>query len=89
MGLDCLVENKIYSGEIKHVTMECRICSEKTSPLFEHLVLGRHMVRYERCDDCGYVCTEDPYWLDEAYARPINLCDTGIVSRNEKLEFFQ
>lgn len=26
--------------------------------------------------------TEQPYWLDEAYSRPINLEDTGIIERN-------
>lgn len=26
--------------------------------------------------------TEHPYWLDEAYSKPINMSDTGIVGRN-------
>ena len=30
----------------------------------------------------GYVQTEDPTWLDEAYASPINPSDTGIMDRN-------
>ncbi|MCW4461897.1 class I SAM-dependent methyltransferase [Sphingomonas sp. BT-65] len=41
-----------------------------------------HRVAYFRCPACGYLQTEKPYWLDEAYAVPINLSDTGIMARN-------
>ncbi|NDV62445.1 class I SAM-dependent methyltransferase [Puniceicoccales bacterium CK1056] len=65
--------------------MTCKICNGPTSVLFKHLVLNRHTVRYDRCEECGFVSTEEPHWLDEAYARPINLCDTGLLFRNEKM----
>jgi hypothetical protein len=42
-------------------------------------------VQYFRCGACGFVQTEEPYWLDEAYAQPINANDVGIVSRNAGL----
>jgi len=65
--------------------MKCRICNNQTALLFQHLVLNRYRVNYHRCENCGFVCTEDPYWLSEAYSRPINYCDTGIIARNEQL----
>lgn len=40
------------------------------------------MVAYYECDACGYIQTQAPFWLDEAYASPINLTDTGILGRN-------
>jgi hypothetical protein len=42
---------------------------------------GRDVQLYE-CAECEYVQTEAPYWLDEAYASPINDSDTGILLRN-------
>lgn len=31
---------------------------------------------------CGFLQTEEPYWLDEAYKRAIANADTGLVYRN-------
>jgi len=45
------------------------------------MVLGRK-VQYFECAICGYVQTEKPTWLEEAYASPINPSDTGIMARN-------
>ena len=39
-------------------------------------------VRYMRCSKCGYVQTEQPYWLDRAYENSVNDSDTGILARN-------
>jgi len=39
-------------------------------------------IDYFECDACGYVQTEWPFWLEEAYLRPINSSDTGVVARN-------
>ena len=41
-----------------------------------------HNIDYHECSSCGYVQTEHPYWLGEAYADAINDSDTGIVVRN-------
>jgi hypothetical protein len=45
-------------------------------------VVLSHQIDYFECDTCGYVQTEWPFWLKEAYSRPINASDTGIVARN-------
>lgn len=61
--------------------IECRICGHATSKVFEGELLGR-TVSYYDCDSCGYVQTEEPFWLAEAYESSINLSDTGILQRN-------
>ena len=61
---------------------QCHIC-EKRSVLFdESLVLGKYNVRYFRCTSCGFVQTESPCWIEEAYSSAIAKQDTGILSRN-------
>jgi len=60
----------------------CRCCSKKiTNPLFSANLL-RKKIEYFECTNCGYVQTEEPDWLDEAYTVNINELDTGILSRN-------
>jgi len=39
-------------------------------------------VDYYECATCGYVQTEQPTWLERAYAEAINDSDTGIMARN-------
>lgn len=63
-------------------TEECRICGGTAAASFRAMVLSKHLVSYFSCPTCGFHQTEKPYWLDEAYERPINLSDTGLVSRN-------
>lgn len=48
-------------------------------------MLWKHLVAYFHCNRCGFVQTEEPYWLEEAYQNPINVYDTGILSRNHRL----
>lgn len=62
--------------------MSCRICSGRTQKAFSHPVLGKHECSYFYCNDCGFLQTEEPYWLDEAYATAIAAADTGLVQRN-------
>jgi len=62
--------------------MTCRICNSKADKAFSAKVLNKYLVDYFHCPNCGFLFTEDPYWLKEAYERPINLSDTGILQRN-------
>lgn len=62
--------------------MNCKICESKVENLFNAKVLGKYDIQYFRCEDCGYIFTEEPYWLEEAYSRAINISDTGILERN-------
>jgi hypothetical protein len=61
---------------------QCQVCDGKMNFAFRHLVLHKYEVSYYRCVDCGFMCTEKPYWLEEAYSSPISSNDTGILTRN-------
>lgn len=62
--------------------VQSNITGGAVDKIFRARVLGKHEVDYFRCRDSGYIQTEKPYWLEEAYQSPINLCDTGILTRN-------
>ena len=65
--------------------MDCRICSQVANEFAEAVILGRHTIRYFRCASCGFIQTEEPYWLDEAYSDAIIATDIGLVCRNMQL----
>lgn len=59
----------------------CRVCGGRAGFLWVGELLDLQ-VRYYRCDVCGYVQTEAPHWLEQAYSQAINDSDTGILVRN-------
>ena len=61
---------------------KCRCCSKNlTSQLFSAKILNKDTAYFD-CENCGYVQTEEPTWLEEAYTNSINDSDTGIMLRN-------
>lgn len=62
----------------------CRLCGGRLTEQFRANVLDRHEVAYLRCDVCGSLETEEPYWLDEAYTRGSAQieADSGAALRN-------
>jgi len=60
----------------------CRICSEPVSEQFSSNILNKYPVKYFQCSICGYVQTETPFWLEEAYTNSINDSDTGVMMRS-------
>ncbi len=50
--------------------------------VFRHAILRKYDVQYFQCASCGFLQTETPYWLDEAYSSAIVTADTGIMQRN-------
>jgi hypothetical protein len=62
--------------------MNCKICNKGVEKCFNHKVLNKYNVDYFYCESCIFIQTEEPYWLEEAYATPIGAIDTGIVKRN-------
>lgn len=42
----------------------------------------RHPCEYFFCETCGFLQTENPYWLPEAYSNAIANSDTGLIARN-------
>jgi 2-polyprenyl-3-methyl-5-hydroxy-6-metoxy-1,4-benzoquinol methylase len=62
--------------------MLCKICGSETARVFTADILGKYSAGYFRCKSCGFMQTEDPYWLSESYASAINEIDLGPVSRS-------
>ena len=59
----------------------CRVCNAPSKNFANGNVLD-YDIQYFECEKCGYVQTEKPYWLKQAYEEAINVSDTGIMSRN-------
>ena len=62
--------------------MKCKICTQENKVIFSTLILNKYNARYFHCSQCGFLQTEDPYWIKEAYKTPINVSDTGYMARN-------
>jgi hypothetical protein len=60
----------------------CKVCGRDSDRFDDAVVLGKYSVRYFRCTACGFMQTERPYWLDEAYSSAITRLDVGILQRN-------
>ena len=60
----------------------CRVCNTTIIPIFTSVIIQKYSVEYFKCSHCGYVQTESPFWLEEAYSRPINDVDTGLMMRS-------
>ncbi|NEO83887.1 MAG: glycosyltransferase [Spirulina sp. SIO3F2] len=62
--------------------MRCKICEAKSTHFAQAKILKKYDVEYFQCSQCGFVQTEHPYWLTEAYEIPITKSDYGLVARN-------
>ena len=62
--------------------MQCHICASGALPFGSIQVLGKYEVAYYRCGECGFIQTESPYWLEEAYSQAITKQDVGAMQRN-------
>lgn len=61
--------------------MTCRICASPVVHFAKATVLKKYEVQYFKCERCGFVQTEQPYWLEEAYSDAIVDIDIGPVNR--------
>ncbi len=64
--------------------MKSHITGGPTDLIFCARIMGKYDVSYFQCRETGYIQTEEPHWLAEAYASPINVTDTGILVRNSR-----
>jgi hypothetical protein len=62
--------------------MNCRVCASPASPFGTARLLDKHDVQYFRCPACGFVQTEEPDWLGDAYSEAIARTDLGLAARN-------
>ena len=45
-------------------------------------ILNKYDIKYFNCGICGFIQTEEPFWLEEAYSDAINYSDIGLLKRN-------
>lgn len=60
----------------------CRLCGGLARAKWSAIVLGKHDVSYYECANCGSLQTDEPHWLEEAYAVRGAGLDTGAVQRS-------
>ncbi len=65
--------------------VHCRICGTPSEHYADAVLLKRYRVVYFMCSTCGFIQTQEPYWLEDAYASAINLADVGMVQRNQRI----
>lgn len=65
--------------------MDCTLCTAPMTPFAEATVLNKYPISYFKCSGCGFIQTEQPYWLAEAYSEAIGNSDVGLVKRNLEL----
>mgnify|MGYP000886289599 FL=1 len=65
--------------------MICRICDNNSEHFADAEILFKYKIKYYKCPACGFVQTEEPYWLEEAYTEAINNSDIGLLKRNADL----
>ncbi len=73
------------STPIQHASStapRCKVCSASSSEFGETVILNKYPAKYYRCEICGFIQTEDPFWLNEAYSSAIASQDVGIMFRN-------
>jgi 2-polyprenyl-3-methyl-5-hydroxy-6-metoxy-1,4-benzoquinol methylase len=61
---------------------DCKICNSTIKKIFSGKVLNKYVINYFQCDECDFIQTENPYWLNESYSSAIASTDIGLVSRN-------
>jgi hypothetical protein len=62
--------------------MLCNICETTTAAYGRATIMNKYDIQYFKCPNCGFVQTEAPYWLDNAYTSAISDIDIGVVSRS-------
>lgn len=65
--------------------MHCNICKSLSNFIFKKRFLQKYDVSLFRCTNCGFIQTEKPYWLDEAYRLPFTPLDVNLASRPVEL----
>ncbi|MGY3211002.1 class I SAM-dependent methyltransferase [Mucilaginibacter sp. HD30] len=65
--------------------MQSKITGGPTHLMFTAKVLNKYDVKFYRCADTGFIQTEEPYWLADAYSSAITKLDVGMVYRNLRL----
>jgi hypothetical protein len=62
--------------------VQCKICNQPSIFFARAAILNRYKIAYYRCEQCGFIQTEEPFWLEEAYSEALSDNDVGVMSRN-------
>ena len=73
-------KNAIGRQRVK--TIKCKICGDDSLWYDSAVILKKYKIAYFKCPHCGFIQTEEPYWLDEAYSSAITSSDIGLMQRN-------
>lgn len=60
----------------------CPICDGKMDVFDKTKLLRKYDISYYQCAGCGFICTEEPFWVDEAYSSAIANIDIDLIDRN-------
>lgn len=63
--------------------MKSKVTGGATIPLFTARILNKYDIKYYQCEDTGFIQTEEPFWIEEAYTKAITKLDIGLVHRNQ------
>ncbi|MDE5120028.1 MAG: class I SAM-dependent methyltransferase, partial [Trichodesmium sp. St19_bin1] len=80
---DEFTEKTMFSGSLQLQNVHCKVCGSISCKFDNAKVLNKYNVKYFQCSNCGFVQTENPYWLAEDYKEAIASSDVGPVSRNQ------
>ena len=98
IAADSFTEKNMYSGDSQPIQFSpkqaghqsptsklelCKICGSISNYFDRARLLQKYEVNYFQCSNCGFVQTEKPYWLEEAYSSAIASSDVGLVMRNQ------
>jgi hypothetical protein len=61
--------------------VRCKICESESDYAFRKRVLLKYDVSYFKCRTCGFLQTEEPHWLSEAYNSTFTNLDVYLVYR--------
>lgn len=62
--------------------MKCNICTSQSANFSRAKIADEFAVEYFRCPNCGFIQTEEPYWLEKVYTSAIADSDIGLIQRN-------
>lgn len=64
---------------------KCRVCFSDVRYFNTETILNKYLIEYFVCENCGFLQTEDPFWLDESYKYIVHPEDIGYLDRNIKM----
>lgn len=63
--------------------LSCKICGTDSFLSFKNILLFKYEVSFYQCHSCGYIQSEEPFWLEEAYKdQAVSVYDINIIERN-------